>query len=111
MPIKNKSEVTTPPAAVDKTAKPAVKKPVAAGAKAASTKTAANPANSAATHKAPARHAAAKKLASPIFDIELHRAEIEREAYLMWAARGHEHGQSQHDWLAAIELVKARQQG
>ncbi len=69
----------------------------------------------AATHKAPARKAAAPKAkaaAAPksAFDAELHRTEIETEAYLLWESRGYTHGQEHEDWLRAVELVRARHQ-
>jgi hypothetical protein len=109
MPVQKRSAAPAPPAATGKTAKSAPKKS-AAGAKPAGPKVPAKSPTAAATHEAPAKRAATKKAAAPGFDVELNRAEIEREAYLIWAGRGHEHGQSQQDWLAAIELVKARQQ-
>ena len=68
----------------------------------------------AATHKAPARKSApkaeVKALAAlqPTFDESAFRAEIEREAYLLWEARGHEHGQAHEDWNRAVEIVRAR---
>lgn len=112
MPVKKQSAQTSTPG-VEGTTKPAKKTTAAAkpaGAKKTTQKSAAT-ATAAATHKAPARRAAAKKPAAPVFDVEMHRAEIEHEAYLMWINRGHEHGQAHEDWLAAIELVKARHQG
>jgi hypothetical protein len=63
----------------------------------------------AATHKAPARKPAVRKPApAGAFDIEAHRAEIEREAYFLWLNRGGAHGYAHEDWLRAIEIVKAR---
>lgn len=65
----------------------------------------------AATHKAPARKVAVRKpvaAAAPEFDIEMHRAEIEREAYFQWINRGGGHGSDAQDWLRAVEIVKAR---
>jgi hypothetical protein len=69
----------------------------------------------AATHKAPARKSAAPKPAMkpaatlrPAFDESAHRAEIEREAYLLWESRGHAHGEAHGDWLRAVEVVRAR---
>ena len=99
MPVKKKVEIAAVPAAEPKPAKRATKKAAAAAPKA----------TAAATHKAPATRAT-KKAAAAVFDAELHRAEIEREAYLAWVSRGHEHGQEHEDWLAAIEIVKARHQ-
>lgn len=114
MPTKKKAATETIAAADPKPAKRAAKK-AAAEPKATSTrkpavKPAIQPVTAAATHKATARRTTAKKAAAPVFNVEQHRAEIEREAYLIWAGRGHEHGQEQEDWLRAIELVKARYQ-
>ncbi len=109
MPVKKKVEIAAVPAAEPKPAKRATKKAAAAAPKATAAKTPAKSATAAATHKAPATRAT-KKAAAAVFDAELHRAEIEREAYLAWVSRGHEHGQEHEDWLAAIEIVKARHQ-
>ncbi|OHE77271.1 MAG: hypothetical protein A2107_01240 [Verrucomicrobia bacterium GWF2_62_7] len=109
MPAKKKVEIAPAPAAETKpAAKRAVKK--AAAPKAAAAKPPApKRTTAAATHKAPATRAA-KKSAAPAFDIDLHRAEVEHEAYLLWVNRGHEHGQEHEDWLSAIEIVKTRHQ-
>jgi|GEM_PF-5095961 len=109
MPAKKKSDVASPAAAGAETKKPAVKKPAAPRPKPAAKASPKAP-TAAATHKAPARRPSAKKPAAPVFEVEIHRAEIDREAYLLWAGRGHEHGQAREDWLAAIEIVKARYQ-
>jgi hypothetical protein len=80
-------------------------------AKAKTTKTAtAAPKTPAATHKSTPRKAAprAKAAAAQGFDIELHRAEIEQEAYFLWINRGGVHGHATEDWLRAVEIVKAR---
>ncbi|HPT28298.1 MAG TPA: hypothetical protein PLZ95_17905 [Bryobacteraceae bacterium] len=113
MPVKKKPDAASLPAAVEKPAKPAAKRTTTAASKPAAEKRAVKKpaaATAAATHKAPARRAVAKKASAPAFDVELHRAEIEHEAYLLWAARGHAHGHAQHDFLAAIEVVKSRHQ-
>lgn len=108
MPAKKKVEIAPAPAAETKpAAKRTVKK--AAAPEVVAAKPPAAKRTAAATHKAPATRAA-KKPAAPGFDIELHRAEIEREAYLLWVNRGHAHGQEHEDWLSAIEIVKARHQ-
>lgn len=113
MPTKKKVE-TEPTATEPKPAKRATKKtaaePKAAATRKATEKAAAKPITAAATHKAPAKRVVARKAAAPAFDVEMHREEIEREAYLIWAGRGHEHGQAHADWLRAIETVKARYQ-
>ena len=70
------------------------------------------PKASAATHKAPARRSApaAASIAATVdkFEVEAHRAEIEGEAYHNWLRRGAPHGSDEQDWLAAIEIVRAR---
>jgi hypothetical protein len=72
----------------------------------------------AATHKSPARKAAAPKGvksappaagALPAFSVDAYREEIEREAYFLFVNRGAQHGHEHEDWLRAIEIVKARQ--
>lgn len=79
----------------------------------------ATPKSSAATHKAPARKAlaAVAGVDSPVeavvvetttFDISLHHAEISTEAYYHWLRRGCPQGSEHDDWLAAIEVVRAR---
>ncbi len=107
MPVKKKAEIATTVAAEPKPAKRVTKKAAVAAVNAAAAKNPAERATAAATHKAPATRAT-KKAAAPVFDIELHRAEIEREAYLLWVNRGHTHGREHEDWLSAIEIVKAR---
>jgi hypothetical protein len=105
MPAKKKNE-TEAPAAAPKPVKRAVKKVAApAAAKVEKPKKPAA-ATAAATHKAPAKRA--EKLVDAKFDVNAHRGEIEYEAYLLWASRGHEHGQAHEDWLKAIEIVKSR---
>jgi len=88
----------------------------AAGSKPATRK------SSAATHKAPARKtvlaAPEPAIAAPAvdtvvvetvtFDVAAHHAEIGKEAYYNWLRRGCPHGSDQEDWLAAIEIVRAR---
>ncbi|MBE0656292.1 MAG: DUF2934 domain-containing protein [Bryobacteraceae bacterium] len=115
MPIKKRVETeSTAAAAEPKTAKRATKKTTAEPKAATARKPAAKPATlsvtAAATHKATARRTATKTVVAPAFDVDVHREEVEREAYLIWAGRGHEHGQAHEDWLRAIELVKARHQ-
>lgn len=109
MPVKKKVEIAQAPAAATKPAAKRSVKKAAAPKAAAAKQPAAKGANAAATHKAPATRTA-QKPAAPTFDIELHRAEIEHEAYLLWINRGHAHGQEHEDWLSAIEIVKARHQ-
>jgi hypothetical protein len=109
MPAKKKVEIAPAPAAEPKpAAKRAVKKAAAPKAPVAKPP-AAKRTNAAATRKAPATRAT-NKPAAPVFDIELHRSEIEHEAYLLWVNRGHAHGQEHDDWLSAIKIVKARRQ-
>ena len=73
----------------------------------------------AATHKAPARkNVPAAPAAEPAiqdfaaeeaaFDISLHHEEISKEAYYTWLRNGCPQGSEHHDWLAAIEIVRAR---
>ena len=68
------------------------------------------PKTPAATHKSTPRKSAprAKAATAQGFDIELHRAEIEQEAYFLWINRGGVHGHATEDWLRAVEIVKAR---
>jgi hypothetical protein len=88
-------------------------------ASAAGTKTAKSKSPAAATHKAPARKTvnaapAAEALvessviAQSTFDVELHHEEIRTEAYCHWLRNGCPQGSEHHDWLAAIEIVRAR---
>lgn len=109
MPAKKKVEIATATAAEPKPAAKRTSKKAAAAPAATTPESPAKRSSAAATHKAPAKRAT-KKLSAPVFDIELHRGEIEHEAYLMWVNRGHAHGQEHDDWLAAIEIVKARHQ-
>jgi hypothetical protein len=109
MPTRKKTtavEAALPPADNAPAAKPkkaaAPRKPAA---KPAAPKAEKSPA---ATHKAPAKRAAAPKAQPASFDVEAHRAEIEREAYFLWERRGHAHGSSNEDWWTAVELVRAR---
>jgi len=110
MRAKKKSDATSSVAPGAEVQKTAIKKASPARSKPA-VKRAPKPATAAATHKAPARRTTAKKPAAPVFDVEMHRAEIEKEAYLLWAGRGHEHGLAHEDWLSAIEIVKTRHLG
>lgn len=98
-----------------KLTEPAVEAPAPAPAKPApkapaKPRKAAAPKTPAATHKAPARKVAPRKSspAAPAFDLDRHRAEIEREAYFLWLNRGGVHGSDAQDWLDAVALVKAR---
>jgi hypothetical protein len=109
MPAKKKVEIAPAPAAESKPAATRAVKKAAAPKAPVAKPPAAKRTNAAATHKSPATRAT-KKPAAPAFDIELHRAEIEHEAYLLWVNRGHEHGQEHDDWLSAIEIVKTRHQ-
>jgi hypothetical protein len=70
----------------------------------------AEPKTPAATHKAPARKVTPRKPAvkATPFDIEAHRAEIEREAYYLWIHRGGVHGSDHEDWNRAVGIVKER---
>src|SRR3974377_1408266 len=79
------------------------KAPGAAAGKKAAANSAALVKTAAATHKAPAR-----KTASVEFEVAAHHEEISVEAYHHWLRRGAPHGSDQHDWLAAIEIVRAR---
>ncbi|MCL4796972.1 MAG: DUF2934 domain-containing protein [Bryobacteraceae bacterium] len=116
MPAKKKVTDTQPEAAAPapKRRAPARTKaaeaaPESPKAKAPASKKAA-PKTPAATHKAPARKVTPRKTTAktPAFDIELHRAEIEREAYFLWLSRGSAHGDAGSDWLQAVEIVKTR---
>jgi hypothetical protein len=82
---------------------------VKAKAKTATTGKAA-PKTPAATHKSTPRKSAPRAKAATVaaFDIELHRAEIEQEAYFLWINRGGVHGHATEDWLRAVEIVKTR---
>ncbi|MDR3719568.1 MAG: DUF2934 domain-containing protein [Bryobacteraceae bacterium] len=75
----------------------------------------------AATHKAPARKSVpAAPAAEPAveafvaetvaFDISLYHEEISKEAYYTWLRNGCPQSTEHHDWLAAIEVVRARHQ-
>ena len=66
------------------------------------------PKTPAATHKSTPRKSAPRAKAAPQFEIEKHRAEIEREAYFLWINRGGVHGNDGEDWLRAVEIVKER---
>lgn len=75
--------------------------------------TKAKPAKSpAATHKSGTKRSAAaeskKAVEQAPFSVEAHRAEIEREAYFLFANRGFRHGRHADDWHQAIEIVRAR---
>lgn len=66
----------------------------------------------AATHKVRARGAVVRGLSQKpaLFDVEAHRAEIEKEAYFLWLDRGCAHENADGDWLKAIGIVKARRE-
>jgi BRCT domain type II-containing protein len=108
MPTKKKTatdatlEATKPAAAKAPAKAKRVAAPKPAAAKAKAEKTAA------ATHKSPARKSPAKPAPAAEFNIDLHRAEIEQEAYFLFANRGYTHGDAHGDWLRAIEIVRAR---
>jgi hypothetical protein len=104
---KRKTATRTKKAEVPAAAAPAPE--VKAKAKTATTGKAA-PKTPAATHKSTPRKSAPRAKASTVaaFDIELHRAEIEQEAYFLWINRGGVHGHATEDWLRAVEIVKAR---
>lgn len=108
MPTKKKTATETTP----ETAQPAAAKaPAKAKRTAAPKSSAAKPKaekTAAATHKAPARKSPAKSAPAPEFTVDLHRGEIEREAYFLFANRGYTHGDAHGDWLRAIEIVRAR---
>jgi hypothetical protein len=113
MPTKKKVETeatAAEPKPAKRTAKKAATETKADPARKTAAKPAAKPATAAATHKAPAKRPAAANPAAPAFSVDAYRAEIEREAYLIWAGRGHKHGQAHEDWLRAIEIVKSRYQ-
>lgn len=82
-------------------------------------RTAKTQAPSAATHKAPARKTvtttpAAEVLVETVvveraaFDAGLHHEEINKEAYYNWLRGGCRQDSEHHDWLAAVETVRAR---
>lgn len=113
MPTKKKVEaesIAAEPKPAKRAAKKAAPETKAAPARKTAAKSPSKPVTAAATHKAPAKRPAAKKPAAPEFSVDTYREEIEREAYLIWAGRGHEHGQAHEDWLRAIEIVKSRHQ-
>lgn len=73
----------------------------------------------AATHKAPARKTvqaapAATTIAEPklteeaTFEVAFHHEEISKEAYYTWVRNGCQQNTEHSDWLAAIEVVRAR---
>ncbi len=109
MPTKKKTSPATDPAVKAAAATPEKKKTVRTKAPAA-------------THKSPARKAAAPKAAKAAataasaatvavaveFDVTLHHDEIAREAYFQFLNRGGYPGNEHEDWLRAIEVVKAR---
>lgn len=100
-PVRTKKIEAAEPAVEAATANPKAKAPV---------RKKAAPKTPAATHKAPARKVTPRKTTAKttVFDIELHRAEIEREAYFLWLNRGSAHGDAGADWLQAVEIVKTR---
>jgi hypothetical protein len=83
------------------------------------TKTVKTTSPAAATHKSPARKAVTAAPAAEVviqsivaenttFDVELHHEEIRTEAYLNWLHNGCPQGSEHQDWLAALEIVRAR---
>jgi hypothetical protein len=73
----------------------------------------------AATHKSPARKSVNAAPAAELlvesssvekttFDVALHQEEIRKEAYCNWLHNGCPQGSEHQDWLAAIEIVRAR---
>jgi hypothetical protein len=73
----------------------------------------------AATHKAPARKAVQSAPAAKVaaestfvevatFDVAFHHEEISKEAYYTWVRNGCPKNTEHSDWLAAIEVVRAR---
>ena len=97
-------------------AKPARTGKSATGSASTPKRTAA-PKSSAAKHKAAARNTATTEAkppapapapAKPAFDAAVHHDEIAREAYHQWQRRGCPSGSPEHDWIAAIEIVRAR---
>lgn len=104
---------------IKKTDTPEAAAPAPETMKKAPSKRAATTKTAAATHKnaaglvtSPRAEAAprAKKIA-PLkadFDAALHHAEIEREAYFLWEARGYTDGNASQDWHNATEIVRSR---
>jgi len=85
------------------------KAPGATAEKRATAKPAGAAKSAAATHKAPARKSGSVEAEAPAeFDVAAHHEEISVAAYHHWLHRGAPHGSDQHDWLAAIEIVRAR---
>lgn len=109
MPVKKTKVVETPEAAVaaaPETVNKPSRKRAAAKAPAATHKNAAPRAAAKRTTTAPKTKAAVETKAA--FDASLHHEEIAREAYGLWEARGHVHGDESEDWFRAVELVRAR---
>jgi len=103
----NLNSLETAPAAPKTVKSIRARKP--AGESTGGAKKAAKPNIPAATHKAPARKAAAaEKADTPAFDVALHHEEISLEAYYNWLRRGCPHGSEQEDWLAAVATVRTR---
>ena len=84
-------------------------------------KTAKTQSPAAATHKSSARPSVkaapvAEVLAESIvvekttFDAGMHHEEISKEAYCNWLRNGCPQGSEHQDWVAAIEIVRARHQ-
>jgi activator of HSP90 ATPase len=98
---------------------PAHKTAVAEATGASDKKTTKTTSPAAATHKSPARKTvnaaqASERRAEPIavesrtFDAALYDEEIRKEAYCNWLRSGCPQGSENRDWLAAIEIVRAR---
>jgi|GEM_PF-1670104 len=70
--------------------------------------------SAAATHVAPARKTVSAAPSpetiaeAAVFDVAFHHEEISKEAYYTWLRNGCPQGSEQHDWLTAIEVVRAR---
>ena len=74
-------------------------------------KKAARPKAPAAAHKTAAKKTPARtEPAVPVieFQIEAHRAEIERQAYFYWVERGYAPGNPSEDWVRAEAEIRQR---
>lgn len=82
-------------------------------------KTAKTQSPAAATHKSSARKSVnagsaaelpveSSSVEKTVFDVALHHDEISKEAYHIWLRNGCRQDSEHHDWLAAIETVRAR---
>jgi len=98
-----------------------LRNPAAEATTATDNKTAKTKSPAAATHKSSARPVVkaapvAEVLAESIvvekttFDTGLHHEEISKEAYINWLRNGCPQGSEHHDWITAIEIVRARHQ-